>query len=79
MGSRVGGDDVRAFDPIGDQVRSELARSGMTMSHLATDAEVQPQSIKDWLCGRRGLRSDRLARVLNALGLEVRARRDEKR
>lgn len=69
----------KAFDPIGDRVRAELDRTGMSMGQLADAAGVPAQGVKDWLCGRRGLRSDRVAAVLVVLGLEVRAQPDQMR
>lgn len=60
-----------AFDPIGVIVRDELERRGMSQAELAKQAGIEYVAVRSWLSGRRGLRSDRVALVLESLELEI--------
>jgi hypothetical protein len=70
-GESVAKKEARAFDAIGEIVRYELERRDMTQAELASRAGIEPIAVRSWLSGRRGLRSDRVARVLKVLDLDI--------
>lgn len=67
--------DRGAFDAIGEVVRRELAHRGLNQRELAERSGVDYYAVRAWLGGGRGLRSDRVAQILDVLGLEVTRRR----
>lgn len=64
--------EQRAFDPLGELVRLQLEAQGLSQAELARRAKVRPVAIRQWLTGARGLRSDRVARCFEALGISCR-------
>lgn len=59
-------------------IRAEVARRGLSGYRVAKLAEVSMRSVQAYLAGERDLAGERLARIAEALGLELRPRRRRK-
>lgn len=59
------------YDPIGAIVLARMEDLGKTITQLAAEAKVPRVPVSFWLRGHRGLRSDRVARILTALNLAI--------
>lgn len=59
------------FDPIGAQVLARMNDLNLGVAELAKLAKMPRVPLSFWLNGQRGLRSDRVARVLTALNLAI--------
>lgn len=62
-------------DPFRHAIRQQIDRMGLSIAATAREAEVGRSELSLFLNERRGLRLDKLARVLNALGIEIKPRR----
>ncbi len=60
--------DLRA---LGRRIRSERERLGMTQAQLAAEIGVSRSAVAQWETGRSGQVGGNLARVAEALGMEV--------
>jgi len=72
--------EPKGYDPIADTVRQAAEAKGWGSSELAREASkvkggqtVHREQISYWWNGHRGLASNLLAQVLEALGLTIRA------
>jgi lambda repressor-like predicted transcriptional regulator len=63
------------YDWIADAVSARLERVEWSVAELSRRAEVRREKLSAYLNGSRRLASDELARVFDALGLEVRPKR----
>ena len=57
---------------IGDGIRTERVRQGMSMYALAKQANLQPSTIRDVEKGRSGATIDTLAKISEALLIDIR-------
>lgn len=58
-----------------DALRRFIKASGMTPYQLARDAKVAQSMLSRFLSGERGLNSATVGRLMDVLGLEIRAKR----
>lgn len=57
---------------IGDGIRNERVRQGMSMYALAKQTNLQPSTIRDVEKGRTGATIDTLAKISEALLIDIR-------
>lgn len=62
-------------DPFRAAIREQIDRLGLNISTAAREAEVGRCELSLYLNERRGLRLDKLTRVLDALDIEIKPRR----
>jgi len=65
---------MREPDPIAAQVMKRMESLGWSRHELARRAGVAQPTVSRWLNGSRTLNSELVAMVLDAVGLELRAR-----
>lgn len=62
-------------DPFRTAIREQIDRMGLNITATAREAEVGRCELSLYLNERRGLRLDKLGRVLNALNIEIKPKR----
>lgn len=54
---------------IRQRIRAALLHAGMTQKELAEKVKIAPQSLSDFLQGRRGIPFDKLDEIFKILGI----------
>lgn len=63
------------FRPV---IREQIERMGLDVSKTAREAEVGRSELSLYLNGRRGIRLDKLGRLLDALYIELKPKRSRR-
>ena len=60
-------------------IEAEMRRQGMTQTRLAELADMTQARVSDYLNGKRDVRAETLARMMDVLGLEITRKRKRRK